>query len=197
MHSVQFNFIMNAILTVSSFIFPLITFPYISRTLLVDGIGKVNFATSVISYFTMFASLGIPTYGIRACARVRDDREKLTKTAQELIIINLITSAITYAVFFILLFTVDRFYQDKTLLTVTSVSIILNTLGVTWLYSALEQYSYITVRNIACKLVSVILMFIFVHNTSDYVIYGVIAVLASGGSNLLNFINLKNIFRAP
>ena len=91
MHSVQFNFIMNAILTVSSFIFPLITFPYISRTLLVDGIGKVNFATSVISYFTMFASLGIPTYGIRACARVRDDREKLTKTAQELIIINLIT----------------------------------------------------------------------------------------------------------
>ena len=134
MHSVQFNFIMNAILTVSSFIFPLITFPYISRTLLVDGIGKVNFATSVISYFTMFASLGIPTYGIRACARVRDDREKLTKTAQELIIINLITSAITYAVFFILLFTVDRFYQDKTLLTVTSVSIILNTLGVTWLY---------------------------------------------------------------
>ena len=137
--SVQFNFIMNAILTVSSFIFPLITFPYISRTLLVDGSGKVNFATSVISYFTMFASLGIPTYGIRACARVRDDREKLTKTTQELIIINLFTSAITYVVFFILLFTVDRFYQDKTLLTITSVSIILKTLGVTWLYSALEQ----------------------------------------------------------
>lgn len=189
--SVQFNFIMNAILTVSSFIFPLITFPYISRTLLVDGSGKVNFATSVISYFTMFASLGIPTYGIRACARVRDDREKLTKTTQELIIINLFTSAITYIVFFILLFTVDRFYQDKTLLTITSVSIILNTLGVTWLYSALEQYSYITIRNIVCKLISIVLMFIFVHDPSDYVIYGVIAVLASGGSNLLNFINLR------
>lgn len=189
--SVQFNFIMNAILTVSSFIFPLITFPYISRTLLVDGSGKVNFATSVISYFTMFASLGIPTYGIRACARVRDDREKLTKTTQELIIINLFTSAITYVVFFILLFTVDRFYQDKTLLTITSVSIILNTLGVTWLYSALEQYSYITIRNIVCKLISIVLMFIFVHDPSDYVIYGVIAVLASGGSNLLNFINLR------
>ena len=75
MHSVQFNFIMNAILTVSSFIFPLITFPYISRTLLVDGIGKVNFATSVISYFTMFASLGIPTYGIRVCKSSRRPRK--------------------------------------------------------------------------------------------------------------------------
>ena len=72
--SVQFNFVMNAILTISSFIFPLITFPYISRTLLVEGSGKVNFAISVISYFTMFASLGIPTYGIRACARVREDQ---------------------------------------------------------------------------------------------------------------------------
>lgn len=93
--------------------------------------------------------------------------------------------------YFYTAFTVDRFYQDKTLLTITSVSIILNTLGVTWLYSALEQYSYITIRNIVCKLISIVLMFIFVHDPSDYVIYGVIAVLASGGSNLLNFINLR------
>lgn len=63
--SIKKNFIMNAILTMSSFIFPLITFPYISRVLLVTGIGKVSFATSIISYFTIFAQLGIPTYGIR------------------------------------------------------------------------------------------------------------------------------------
>ena len=77
--TVKFNFIMNAILTVSSILFPLITFPYISRVLLVEGSGKVAFATSVVSYFTMFATLGIPTYGIRACARVRDDKENSRK----------------------------------------------------------------------------------------------------------------------
>ena len=76
-HSVKFNFIMNAIFTVSSIIFPLITFPYISRVLLVERSGTVSFATSVISYFTMFATLGIPTYGVRACAVVRDDKEKV------------------------------------------------------------------------------------------------------------------------
>ncbi|MGN0519308.1 MAG: flippase [Candidatus Fimenecus sp.] len=189
--SVQFNFVMNAILTISSFIFPLITFPYISRTLLVEGSGKVNFATSVISYFSMFASLGIPTYGIRACANVREDREKLTRTTQELLIINLATSAVTYAVFFVSLFFVERFQQDTTLLLISSLSIILNTLGVTWLYSALEQYSYITIRNIICKLLSIVLMFIFVHNPSDYIVYGAISVVAAGGSNLWNFINLR------
>ena len=81
---------MNVILTMSSFIFPLITFPYISRILLPVGTGKVNFATSLIAYFSMFAQLGIPTYGIRACAKVRDNKKELTKTSQELLIINLI-----------------------------------------------------------------------------------------------------------
>lgn len=191
--SVQFNFVMNAILTISSIIFPMITFPYASRVLSVAGYGKVSFATSVLTYFAMFASLGIPNYGIRACARVRDDKVKLSRTAQELIIINLVTSAITYAAFFASLFFVERFEQDKILLIINSVSIILNTLGVTWLYSALEQYSYITVRNILCKLLSIILMFIFVHNPSDYIVYGAIAMVASGGSNLLNFLNIRKL----
>lgn len=69
---------MNAILTMSSFIFPLITFPYVSRILLPEGTGKVSFATSVIAYFALFAQLGIPTHGIRACAKVRDDHIELS-----------------------------------------------------------------------------------------------------------------------
>ena len=62
--SIKRNFMMNIILTMSSFVFPLITFPYISRVLLPVGTGKIAFATSVVNYFNMFAQLGIPTYGI-------------------------------------------------------------------------------------------------------------------------------------
>ena len=75
--SLKLNFIMNAILTMSSFLFPLITFPYVSRVLLPVGTGRVSFANSVVTYFVMISQLGIPTYGIRACAVVRDDEEKL------------------------------------------------------------------------------------------------------------------------
>ena len=96
--SLKLNFIMNAILTMSQFIFPLITFPYVSRILLPEGTGKVSFATSVISYFAMFAQLGIPTYGIRACAQVRDDQEKLTRTTQEIFIINFVMTILAYIV---------------------------------------------------------------------------------------------------
>ena len=104
--SVKFNFIMNFLLTASSIIFPLITFPYVSRVLQAAGNGKVAFAAAVLTYFTMFASLGIPTYGIRVCAQVRDDREKLSRTVQELLIINTVTMVIVYAVFAVMIFIV-------------------------------------------------------------------------------------------
>ena len=73
----------------SSFVFPLITFPYVTRILLPAGTGRVAFAISLISYFNVFAQLGVPTYGVRACAQVRDNKEELTKTAQELSIYKL------------------------------------------------------------------------------------------------------------
>lgn len=120
---------MNAILTMSSMIFPLITFPYVSRVLLPVGTGKVAFATSVVTYFSMFAQLGIPTYGIRACAQVRDDKEKLSQTVQELLIINLIMMAFTYTFFFIGLQTVPRMQVDKPLFLIVSTMIFFIQLG--------------------------------------------------------------------
>ena len=83
--SVKFNLLMNIILKASGFIFPLITLPYVTRVLGVANNGKVSFATSVIGYFALFSQLGIPTYGIRACAKVRNDSKKLKQTVAELL----------------------------------------------------------------------------------------------------------------
>lgn len=189
-HSVKYNFIMNAILTVAGIIFPLITFPYISRVLMVEGSGKVTFAISVVNYFAMFASLGIPTYGVRACAKVRDDKEMLSRTVQELLIISAVTTFLTYVVFGVTLMLVPEFTNRKTLLLIMGLSIGLTSIGVQWLYNALEQYSYITVCSIAFKLLGLILMFCFVKSTEDYLIYGIIYVISTFGSYVLNFIRL-------
>lgn len=189
--SVRFNFIMNFMLTVSQFLFPLITFPYVSRVLKPAGTGSVAFATSVITYFTMFAMLGVPTYGVRACARVREDKEKLSKTVQELLLINVVLMIFCYIVFGLALVFVKEFREDRMLLLISSVSILLNVIGVNWLYSALEQYSYITAATLAFKMLSIVLMFTFVRTPKDYVIYGGITVFANAGSYVLNFIRLR------
>ena len=189
--SVRFNMVMNAILTMSSFIFPLITFPYVSRILLPLGTGKVNFVTSTVAYFAMFSQLGIPTYGVRACARVRDDRQALSRTVQELLIINLFTCLLTYLVFAGAILCVPRFRAEYKLFIIIGLSIGLNALGVEWLYRALEQYRYITVRSMIFKAVAVGATFLLIHNPSDYVIYGAISIFAASASNVLNFWNLR------
>lgn len=196
--SLKLNFIMNAILTMSAFVFPLITFPYVSRILLPEGTGKVSFATSLISYFVMFAQLGVPTYGIRACAKVRDDKRLLSKTAHELLIINLVMTAISYAILFLALIFVPRLQSERMLYLLTSMSILFTTIGMEWLYKALEQYTYITIRSIAFKFISVVAMFLLVRAKKDYVIYGAISVMASSASFLWNFVHArKYIYMRP
>lgn len=190
-HSIKYNFIMNAMLTISQVIFPMITFPYYSRVLGAEGTGSIGFALAVVSYFTMIASLGVPTYGIRACAKVRDNKEKLSQTVQELLIINGITTAVMYVVYFLALAMIPRFSQEKEILMIVSIAIVLNTMGISWLYSALEQYSYITICTVAFKILGIILMFAFIHSPKDYIIYGGISVIASYGSGILNFINMR------
>ena len=189
--SLKLNFIMNAILTMSSFLFPLISFPYVSRILGPDGTGRVDFATSLIAYFLMFAQLGIPTYGVRACAKVRDNKHLLTKTAHELLIINLVMSAVSYVVLFLAVLFVPRLQQDKALYILVSLTIIFNTIGMEWLYKALEQYTYITIRSIVFKIVSLIAMFLLVREKDDYVIYGGITILASSASYFMNFVHAR------
>ncbi len=188
--SIKQNFIMNVILTTSSFLFPFITFPYVSRVLLPAGMGKVSFATSLISYFSMFAQLGIPTYGIRVCAKARDQREELTRTVHELLFLNLIMDVISYACLFAALLFIPRLLEDRSLYLIMSATVFLTSIGVEWLYKALEQYTYITFRSLLFKVISLAAMFLLVHGQEDYVIYGAISIFASSASNVCNFINI-------
>lgn len=189
--SLKLNFLMNAVLTLSSFVFPLITFPYVSRVLLAEGNGKVQLAISVLSYFVLLSQLGIPTYGIRVCAAVRDDRRELTRTVQELMIVQMVTTAVSYAAFFAVLQSVAKFEAERNLYLIVSVGIFLGMLGMEWLFKAMEQYTYITLRSLAFKVVSVIAMFLLVHSPQDYEIYAAICVFASYGSNLMNLTQLR------
>lgn len=190
--------LMNALLTAGSVVFPIITLPYVTRILGPEGVGKVYFATSVVTFFSMFAELGIPVYGIRACARVRDDITELSRTAQEIIGINLITCAAAYGVYAIMLATVPRMAEDRFLMAMMSAVMVLNTLGCEWLYKALEKYTYITVRSLSFKLLALVGMFLMVRSSSDYVMYGFLTMFAASASNILNMCNLrKHILLKP
>lgn len=191
MKSIKHNAIMNGILSIMTIIFPLITFPYVSRILGVEANGRLSFANSVITYFSLFASLGISTYGIRACAKKRENKNELSKTVHELLFINLITTIIVFLVLIFSIIFIPKLNVEFKLLFIYSLNMILNIAGLNWLYSGIENYDYITIRSIAFKIISLILMFIFVHKPEDMYIYACITVFATVGSNILNMINAR------
>jgi len=112
----------------------MITLPYLSRVLQPEGIGKINFADQFVAYFVILASLGIPLYGTREIAKVRDNREKLTEVFNEIFIINIVTSIIAYGLFFIFFLTGDKLQKESLLFIVMSLNIIFITIGVDWFY---------------------------------------------------------------
>lgn len=189
--SIKINMFMSIINTSANFIFPLITYSYVTRILSTEGIGKVAFVQSVLTYFSYLASLGITSYGIRECAKVRDSQDALSKLVHELIIINLISTFVAYILLFFSVLLVPKFQNYKLLFLVMGSSIILQTMGVEWLYNALEQYKYITIRSLFFKTISVFLTFLLIKNRSDYVIYGGITIFTQGASNILNFVNAR------
>lgn len=189
--SLKINFILNAILTISGFLFPLISFPYVSRVLQPIGTGKVQTATSFVAYFSMIAGLGIPTYGVRVCAKARDDKDKLSRVVQELFIINAVMSVVSYAALFICISLIPKLQVEKELYLVSSLIIFFNLVGMEWLYKGLEKYRYITIRSIIFKFIALVAMFLLIHKQEDYVIYGGITIFASSASGVMNFINVR------
>jgi len=189
--SVKYNAVMNAILAISKIIFPLISFPYVSRVLSPSGIGKISFVNSVISYFLMLEQFGIPAYGVKMCARVRDDKKALSETAQEIFVFNLITMSISYVFMAIVVNCTEQFREEKILFIVIGSKILFDVLGMEWLYIALEQYTYITIRSIICKFISIIALLLMVHQPEDYVVYAGISILATAASDMYNFFQVR------
>lgn len=195
--SIKLNLFFNLIKQASTILFPIISFAYVSRVLSVEGIGKVDFSKSIVSYFSMFAILGITTYGVREATKLRDNKEQLGKLVYELLAINAITTVTTYVIFYAVVVLVPKFHEYTILLLISSVSIAFTALGLEWLYSALEEFRYIAVRTLIFQGVSLILLFLLVKKPEDYYNYCGILVLSTVGSNLLNFIHARKYIKKP
>lgn len=190
--SLGLNAFLNGLRSVLNLIFPLITFPYISRVLSVNGIGIYNFSNTYIGYFILIAGLGIATYAVREGAKYRDNKEQIEEFSSEVFSINILATVIAYILLLLSLVIFKNLNNYVACILIFSIQILFTTLGTEWIYTIYEDYTYITIRSIIFKILSIILLFIFVKRPSDYLIYAAITVLASVGSNFLNFVYARS-----
>lgn len=185
--SIGKNAVLNVIKTVLSLVFPLVTFPYISRVLGVEAVGKYNFSTSIMSYFTLLAGLGVSTYAIREGAKFRECPEKFRQFSSEIFSINMYSTIVSYVVLAICLRYVRKFDSYRAILLILSFSIILTTINVNWVYNIVEDFTFLTVVTCIIQLLSVVLMFAMVKSKDDLYKYVWIATFATSGSGIFTF----------
>ncbi len=185
------NAIFNILYKLLNVLFPLISSSYVSHILFARGVGKVSYAQNISQYFVLLAPLGLINYGTKQIARLKNSTNKANIIFSELFIINFISTTVCVIGYYVLIFFHPYFKEDKTLFLVTGLAIVFNYINIEWFYQGCEEFKYIAIRSLVIKTISIIAVFLFVKQESDYLAYAFIYTLAIGGNYFLNILRLS------
>ena len=186
--SITKNYIYNLAYQILVIIMPIITTPYLARTLGPEGTGIYSFTISIVTYFISFGSLGIAMYGQREIAYVQDDIKKRSKVFYELILLRLFTMSISILVFYIIYGIRGEYaiYYRILLLEMLAYCV-----DISWFFQGIEQFKKTATRNTFVKILSVISVFIFVKTRDDVDKYLLIYVFTTLFGNVSLWLGLK------
>ena len=184
--SIKKNFIYNFLLTGSNLLFPLITFPYLSRILGAEGIGICNFIISYCQNFIIIASLGLSVYGVREIARAGNDVVKRSQLFFELLTIHLVFTGFLLIIYYSSIFIFKDFQNYRQLSLLGGMFILLNVFVIEWLFSGLSDFKYITIRSLIIRALSILSIFILVKKKDDFNIYFIITLFTIFLTVLMN-----------
>jgi len=190
--SLKLNFFYNIILQISKVIFPLITAPYIARVLEPDGVGLANFAGTYAGYFALFASLGLPMYGIREIAKIGNNITKQTTFVSEVISLTIFTTIICSLLFLSSLFFIPQLNENFIIFAISALGLFITPLRIDWYFQGKEEFGYITLRSLVIKVISIICLFIFVHEKNDLIKFVIINAACTSINEIWNYIKLYN-----
>lgn len=188
------NYFFKLFYQLLSLIVPLVTTPYVSRVLGADGVGKYSYTSSVMTYFTMFASLGTLNYGIREIAQCRDDRRKMSDAFWGIESMTVCTTLVTLALWLILISLTTEY---KTLFFALTPVLVATAADISWLYTGLEKIHYTVTVNLIFKLAGVVAVFMFIKDREDLFLYTLIMSAVTCVGNISMWLFLPRIVLRP
>ncbi|MCX7787881.1 MAG: flippase [Spirochaetes bacterium] len=186
MSQLKRNAFYNTAYQIIRIIFPIITYPYVSRVLGPEGIGKVSYAQTFAEYFMTFSMLGLPIYAMREVSRSRVYPGELERTTGELLSISVLLTLIAFLLYGLSPFLLPQLTVEPALHWIFSLTILFNWASIDWFFQGIENYRYITLRNLFVRVVSLSLIFLLVRKREDYLLYGCIWALNVIVSSLWN-----------
>ena len=184
--NLKLNIIFNGLYQFFVLIVPFITSPYVSRVLLPTGVGSYSVALSWVTYFSTFAAFGFLEYGTMILAKHRNNRKESSQLFYEIIFGKCVFTLIIFALYVILVlsnvFSSPSYPQNSKLVyLLLGFNILVNAFDASFLFQGFEEFGKLCLRNFIVRLLNMILIFVLVRNSNDYISY--IAIM--GGSNIL------------
>ncbi|WP_022778694.1 oligosaccharide flippase family protein [Butyrivibrio sp. AE3009] len=168
---IKTNFIFNAIYELSGIIIPLVTLPYLTRTIQAGGLGEFSFAYSVAYYFYIFIRLGLHSYGNRTIAYIKDDEIALSRVFFELYVFQAFMGIVITAIYLGYCF---LFAINKELAFISAFIVLSGGIDLTWALYGLEEFRLTSVRDVLTKIGAAVCVFAFVKNSDDVWKYSLI-----------------------
>lgn len=176
------NFLFNVGYQLLMYVFPLVAAGYVSRVLGSENVGIYSYVNSIVSTFGLFCLLGIANYGNREIAKVRDDQEKRQTVFSSIYTLQLILSAVVIAAYVITVWVVP--FENKDIFWIQGVFLLSVACDVTWLFFGLEKFKITLSRNFFVKVLSTILIILFVKEKNDLWVYTLIMMVSTAASQM-------------
>lgn len=191
--SIHKNYIWNTIFQLLTVLTPLVTAPYVARTLQPEGVGTFSFVNSLASYFVLIANLGTATYAQREISYVQEDIKKRSEAFWNVFFLRFATSSVTIGAYFAFSF----FSEYKLIFYILSINIISVIFDISWFYQGIEDFGTIMRKNVFFRLLTVLSIFVFVHHERDLPIYCLILCSGTLAANMSQWVQLSTLIRKP
>lgn len=171
------NFSYLVLLQIASYVFPLITLPYLAQVIGVDGFGKIAFANSIIVWFQTIADWGFNYTATRDVAKNRDNPIIVSEIFSSVFWARCILASISFLFLIICICLIPILHENANIILATFLLIPGYIMFPTWFFQAMERMKYITYLNLLFKIIFTIAIFIFIKKESDYILHPLITSL--------------------
>lgn len=182
------NYIYSSFYQIFLIVVPLITAPYLARTLLPTAVGINSYVSSVVTIFTSLGLIGLNNYSLREIAYVRDDKKKLNKTFSELFFLRMICLVVTSIIYII--YAIISEY--KIYFLVQLVAVLATFIDIAWIYQGFEEFKVTVTRNFIVKILNILSIFIFIKGPEDLLLFMIISSIYSVIVNFVLYFGIKN-----
>ena len=159
------NYLYNVLYQMLVLISPFITTPYLTRVMGAEALSINSWTANIVQWFVLFGIMGVNTYGNKEIAKVRDNRETVSRTFFEIFSMQFISMLLSSIVFFLYAHLMGNTYYVY--LMIQSISLLSVSLDITWFYFGVEDFKKASIRNMIVKIVGICMIFAFIKSPDD------------------------------